>query len=64
MSANRRQSRKLKKPIGRDRIQSSFRFPYISRKVSTYDILSEEGLCLIEENADMDITRYRNGISR
>ena len=26
--------------------------PYIRRKVPTYDILSEEGLCLIEENAD------------
>ena len=28
------------------------RVPYIQRKVATYDILSEEGLCLIEENAD------------
>ena len=52
MSLNRRQSRKTKKPIGRDRVQNSFRFPYISRKIATYDILSEEGLCLIEENAD------------
>ena len=28
------------------------RAPYIRRKVATYDILSEEGLCLIENNAD------------
>lgn len=26
--------------------------PYIHRKVATYDNLSEEGLCLIEQNAD------------
>ncbi|NKB77952.1 MAG: trimethylamine methyltransferase [Gammaproteobacteria bacterium] len=28
------------------------RMPYIHRKIATYDILSEEGLCLIEANAD------------
>ena len=28
------------------------RIPFITRKIATYDILSEEGLCLIEENAD------------
>ena len=28
------------------------RAPYIQRKIATYDILSEEGLCLIERNAD------------
>ncbi len=28
------------------------RNPYIHRRVATYDILSEEGLCLIEQNAD------------
>ena len=28
------------------------RMPYINRQVATYDILSEEGLCLIEKNAD------------
>ena len=28
------------------------RVPYISRKIATFDVLSEEGLCLIEENAD------------
>ena len=26
--------------------------PYIQRKIGTFDILGEEGLCLIEENAD------------
>lgn len=28
------------------------RVPYISRQVSTFDVLNEEGLCLIERNAD------------
>ena len=28
------------------------RAPYIRRKISTFDILTEEGLCLIEQNAD------------
>ena len=28
------------------------RFPYIQRKIATFDILNEEGLCLIEANAD------------
>ena len=28
------------------------RVPYINRKIATYDILTEEGLCLIEANAD------------
>lgn len=28
------------------------RFPYINRKIATFDILGEEGLCLIEQNAD------------
>ena len=28
------------------------RFPYISRQVNTYDVLNEEGLSLIERNAD------------
>jgi trimethylamine--corrinoid protein Co-methyltransferase len=28
------------------------RIPFINRQISTYDILSEEGLCLIEKNAD------------
>ena len=29
------------------------RFPYISRQVNTYDVLNEEGLSLIEHNADL-----------
>lgn len=29
------------------------RVPYINRQVPTYDILGEEGLCLIEKNADI-----------
>ncbi|MEM7562569.1 MAG: trimethylamine methyltransferase family protein [Pseudomonadota bacterium] len=28
------------------------RIPYIKRQIATFDILSEEGLCLIEQNAD------------
>ncbi|MEM7195242.1 MAG: trimethylamine methyltransferase family protein [Pseudomonadota bacterium] len=28
------------------------RFPYIQRKIATFDILTEEGLCLLENNAD------------
>ena len=31
---------------------SNERVPYINRKIGTFDILNEEGLCLIEENAD------------
>ncbi|MFT5505831.1 MAG: trimethylamine--corrinoid protein Co-methyltransferase [Gammaproteobacteria bacterium] len=40
---------------GRNRRENrpvAVRPPYIQRKVATYDLLSEEGLCLIEENAD------------
>ena len=29
------------------------RAPYIQRKIDTVNVLSEEGLCLIEENADL-----------
>ncbi len=29
------------------------RVPYINRQIATYDILTEEGLCLIEHNADI-----------
>ncbi len=32
--------------------QAAPRTPYIQRKIATYDILNEEGLCLIEKNAD------------
>ncbi len=45
---NRRRSRKRRA----GRIEPK-RVPYIQRKITTYDILSEEGLCLIEENADL-----------
>ena len=38
--------------IAARRSQHTHRAPYISRQVSSYDILSEEGLCLIEQNAD------------
>jgi len=31
---------------------SGLRVPYIQRRIATYDILGEEGLCLIEDNAD------------
>ncbi len=44
---NRRRSRQR-----RTSRNEAVRAPYIQRKVATYDILSEEGLCLIEENAD------------
>jgi len=30
----------------------SLRVPYIQRRIAPYDILDEEGLCLIEDNAD------------
>ena len=32
---------------------SILRAPYINRQIAPYNILSEEGLCLIEENADI-----------
>ncbi len=32
--------------------QTAPRVPYIQRKIPTFDILNEEGLCLIEKNAD------------
>ena len=37
---------------GQKRVSTEIRAPYIKRKVATFDILNEEGLCLIEENAD------------
>jgi len=43
----RRKSRK------RDRKSSKPRLPYIQRNIACFDILSEEGLCLIERNADI-----------
>ena len=44
--------RRKRRSRGQARPQASPRAPYIQRKVSSYDILTEEGLCLIEENAD------------
>ena len=37
---------------GRARPSATLRAPYIKRNIATFDILSEEGLCLIEANAD------------
>ncbi len=48
--AGRRKGRR-QKSAERSR-PSIARVPYIHRKIGTYDILSEEGLCLIERNAD------------
>lgn len=47
-SATRRKGRSH----GQKRVSTIARAPYIKRKIATFDILSEEGLCLIEENAD------------
>jgi trimethylamine--corrinoid protein Co-methyltransferase len=48
-----RKRKKSRRARTRDRGQTSVkRFPYIQRKIATFDILNEEGLCLIEENAD------------
>ncbi|MBT8433167.1 MAG: trimethylamine methyltransferase family protein [Gammaproteobacteria bacterium] len=45
-------TRRKRRPRGQKRAQNTRRAPYIQRKIATYDVLSEEGLCLIEENAD------------
>jgi len=45
-------SRRKRRTRGERRVSSVPRSPYISRNIATYDILSEEGLCQIEENAD------------
>ncbi len=37
---------------GRPRAEATARVPYIRRGIASYDILGEEGLCLIEESAD------------
>ncbi len=44
--------RRKRRARGQKRVSSSIRVPYIQRKIANYDILSEEGLCLIERNAD------------
>ncbi|MDJ0776677.1 MAG: trimethylamine methyltransferase family protein [Gammaproteobacteria bacterium] len=48
-SNRRRRGRRVR---GQPREDSGARAPYIQRRVANYDILSEEGLCLIEHNAD------------
>ncbi len=53
-SAQRRRGRSSGRR-GRDAARKGHavaRFPYIARQVSTYDVLSDEGLCIIEGNAD------------
>ncbi|MYB34362.1 MAG: trimethylamine methyltransferase family protein [Gammaproteobacteria bacterium] len=47
---NRRTGRKGRSAARKK--HSALRFPYISRQVSTFDLLSEEGLSIIEQNAD------------
>ncbi len=44
-SRRRSASARARKPVER--------IPYIQRQVNTFDILNEEGLCLIEQNADL-----------
>ena len=51
MAESSHRSRKRRRR-GAARADTTPRIPYIRRRVSTFDILSEEGLCLIEENAD------------
>lgn len=46
-SPGRRRRRK-----GGKESRAPLRVPFINRKIGTYDILSEEGLCLIENNAE------------
>lgn len=50
--SKRSASRRKRRSHGQKRVSTVARAPYIKRKVATYDILNEEGLCLIEENAD------------
>jgi trimethylamine--corrinoid protein Co-methyltransferase len=45
-------SRRKRRVRGEKRVSTTPRLPYIHRHITTYDILSEEGLCLIEQNAD------------
>ena len=46
-----RSARRRKKQAGEQQVTPE-RVAYIKRKIGTFDILNEEGLCLIEENAD------------
>ncbi len=45
-------TRRKRRSRGQKRATNTRRAPYILRKIATFDVLSEEGLCLIEENAD------------
>ena len=45
-ASHRRRRRKATQPT------DTPRRPYISRKLGTFNVLGEEGLCLIEQNAD------------
>ena len=51
-STERSPGRRKRRVRGQPRAAVTIRAPYIQRKISTFDILSEEGLCLIEQNAD------------
>jgi len=44
--------RRKRRKRGQPRAAVTPRVPYIQRKISSFDILTEEGLCLIEQNAD------------
>jgi trimethylamine--corrinoid protein Co-methyltransferase len=46
-------ARRRRRSRGQPRQAAGLRAPYISRRVGSYDILGEEGLCLIEHNADL-----------
>ena len=50
--SNKPQSRRRRRQRGQAREPVVARAPYILRRIATFDILSEEGLCLIEQNAD------------
>jgi len=49
MARQEKNNRRRRQRVNRPELE---RAAYIQRKIATYDILSEEGLCLIEENAD------------
>jgi trimethylamine--corrinoid protein Co-methyltransferase len=51
-AGDRSAGRRKRRARGQPRAPVSPRAPYIRRNIATFDILSEEGLCLIEENAD------------
>jgi trimethylamine--corrinoid protein Co-methyltransferase len=44
--------RRKRRTRGQSRVAATSRLPYIKRNIASYDILGEEGLCLIEDNAD------------